>query len=116
MWEPSTGGERCIAGSRWLKQANGTPENQDLVASFEGGLGQVDNAVGQVTHGFDTDPSVIPGEISAGILTFVVTEDEITATCWMTTRPVWKKVSARLRLVLPRRSNASRLTAPMPCC
>ena len=58
--------------------SSGTPENEEFVESFEGGLGTVDDTVGQVTHGFDTDPSVVPGEVSAGILTYIVTNDEIT--------------------------------------
>jgi hypothetical protein len=59
--------------------SSGTPENQELVDSFSGGLGEVDDAVGQVTYGFDTDPDVVPGAISAGILTFIVGEEELTS-------------------------------------
>lgn len=59
--------------------SSGTPENQDLVAQFEGGLGTIEGAVGQATVGFDTDPEVVPGVVSSGILTFIVIDEEIDA-------------------------------------
>lgn len=59
--------------------ASGTPENADIVDAFSTGLGEIEGAVANVTHGFDTDPAVVPGLISAGILTYIVVEDEITS-------------------------------------
>lgn len=56
----------------------GEPANAEIAEAFASGLGDLDGAIANVTHGVDTDPAVVPGVISAGILTYIVVEDEIT--------------------------------------
>jgi hypothetical protein len=63
----------------FMNPESGTPANEDLVAAFASPIGNVDGAVGTVTHGLDTDPAVVPGLISSGIITYIVGDDEITA-------------------------------------
>lgn len=62
----------------FLAPVDGIPENAEVVDAFSTGLGDLEGAVGSFTHGLDTDPAVVPGELSAGILTYIVAEEEIT--------------------------------------
>ena len=63
----------------FVNPPSGVSENADLVEQFTGAIGDIDGAIGNVNHAFDTDPEVVPGLLSAGILTYIVTEEEITA-------------------------------------
>jgi hypothetical protein len=56
---------------------DGTPENAEVVDAFSTGLGDLEGAVGNVTHGLDTDPDVVPGMLSSGILTYITADEEI---------------------------------------
>jgi hypothetical protein len=62
----------------FINPESGTPENEDLIAAFSSPIGDLDGAVGTVTHGLDTDPDVVPGLISSGIITYIVADEEIT--------------------------------------
>lgn len=63
----------------FVNPPGGSPQHADLIAEFTGEIGQIDDAIGNVSHAFDTDPDVVSGEISTGIITYLVTEEEITA-------------------------------------
>jgi hypothetical protein len=63
----------------FLNPASGTPENADLVDAFTSEIAEIEGTVGNVNQAFDTDPSVVPGLISAGVLTYIVTDEEITS-------------------------------------
>lgn len=63
----------------FMNPESGTPANEELVTAFATPLGDLEGSVGTVTHGLDTDPSVVPGLVSAGIITYIVVEDEITS-------------------------------------
>jgi hypothetical protein len=62
----------------FLAPVGGTPENAEVVDAFSSGLGDLEGAIGNVTHGLDTDPDVVPGMLSSGILTYITVEEEIT--------------------------------------
>ncbi|HYI24929.1 MAG TPA: hypothetical protein VD767_05920 [Thermomicrobiales bacterium] len=62
----------------FMNPASGIPANEELVNSFALPVSQLEGAVGTVTHGLDTDPSVIPGLVSSGILNYLVYDAEIT--------------------------------------
>jgi hypothetical protein len=57
---------------------SGVPENAEIIEQFTGAIGDIEGTVATVNHGFNTDPEVVPGLISAGILTYIVTDEEIT--------------------------------------
>jgi len=59
--------------------ASGVPENAEIIEQFTGAIGDIEGTVATINHGFDTDPDVVTGLISAGILTYIVTDKEITA-------------------------------------
>ena len=61
----------------FLAPVDGTPENAEVVDAFSSGLGELEGAVGNVTHGLDTDPDVVPGMLSSGILTYITADEEI---------------------------------------
>lgn len=63
----------------FVNPPSGEAENADIIEQFTGAIGNIDGSVATINHGFDTDPEVVPGLISAGILTYIVTEEEITA-------------------------------------
>jgi len=61
----------------FINPPSGIPQNADLVEEFAGGFGDVEGAIGSIIQGFDTDPAIVPGLISSGILTYFVTEETI---------------------------------------
>lgn len=61
----------------FLAPVGGIPENAEVVDAFATGIGELDGAVGNVTHGFDTDPAIVPGVASSGILTYITADEEI---------------------------------------
>lgn len=63
----------------FVNPPSGTPEYAELVEEFAGGIGEIEGAIGSTSHGFNTDPAVVPGLISTGIITYIVAEEEITA-------------------------------------
>lgn len=63
----------------FLNPPSGEAENAEIIEQFAGAIGEIEGSVATINHGFDTDPDVVTGLISAGILTYIVTEDEITA-------------------------------------
>lgn len=42
-------------------------------------LVDLDDMIGNVSHGFDTDPEIVPGLFSAGVITYIVADREITS-------------------------------------
>lgn len=62
----------------FINPPNGTPENEEISEAFTSEVSSFDNTLATVNFAFDTDPDVVPGEISTGILTYVVLEDEVT--------------------------------------
>lgn len=63
----------------FINPPSGVSENADIVEEFTGAIGQMDGSIGTVNHAFDTDPAIVPGIISSGIVTYIVTDEEITA-------------------------------------
>lgn len=57
----------------------GEPKNADVIEQFTDELGQVQGSIATIHHGFDTDPEIVNGLISAGILTYIVSDQEITS-------------------------------------
>lgn len=57
---------------------SGVPENAEVVESFAFPIDDLPGAIGSFSHPFDTDPDVIDGLLSAGIINYIVLEDEIT--------------------------------------
>ncbi len=62
----------------FMNPESGTPANEEIIAAFASPIGDLDGSVGTVTHGLDTNPEVVPGLISSGIITYIVAEEEIT--------------------------------------
>lgn len=63
----------------FMNPPSGEPENAEIIEQFTGAIGDIEGTVATVNHGFDTDSAVVPGLISAGIMTYIVTDAEITA-------------------------------------
>ncbi len=57
---------------------NGEPRNASMVEAF-GSLGDLPGAFGSVIHGIDTDPTLVPGVMSTGILTYAVGKTAVPA-------------------------------------
>lgn len=62
----------------FINPPSGTPENQEISEAFTNEVSSFDDTLATVNFAFDTDPDVVPGELSTGILTYVVLEDEVT--------------------------------------
>lgn len=69
----------AILPEGFVNPASGVPENAEIIEQFTGAIGDIEGTVATVNHGFDTDPEIVSGLISAGILTYIVTDEEITA-------------------------------------
>ncbi len=63
----------------FINPPSGVAENAEIVEEFTGAIGQIEGSIATVNHAFDTDPAVVPGIISSGIVTYIVTDEEITA-------------------------------------
>lgn len=62
----------------FVNPPSGTPANQEISEAFTSEVADLDGTVGTVNFTFDTDPDVVPGEVSTGILTYIVLEEEVT--------------------------------------
>lgn len=62
----------------FLNPPSGIPENADVIEDFTGGIGDVEGTIGNVSHAFDTDTSVVPGSMSSGVISYLVDDEEIT--------------------------------------
>lgn len=62
----------------FLAPVDGTPENAEVVNAFVEGMGDLGGAATPVSHGLDTDPELIQGLLSTAVITYMVTDDEIT--------------------------------------
>ncbi len=63
----------------FINPPSGVAENADLAERLTGAIGDIDGAIGNVYHAFDTNPEVVPGLLNSGILSYIVTDEEITA-------------------------------------
>lgn len=68
----------AILPEGFINPPTGEPANADIIEQFTGAIGEIEGSLATVNHGFDTDPAVVPGLISAGILTYIVADEEIT--------------------------------------
>jgi len=59
--------------------ASANAEILDQLAGSTEALANFDGVVSSVSHGFDTDPAIVPGLLSSGILTYTVVDHAITA-------------------------------------
>ncbi len=62
----------------FINPPTGVPANAEIIEQFTGAVGEIEGTIATVNHGFDTDADVVPGLISAGILTYIVSDEEIT--------------------------------------
>ena len=62
----------------FLAPVNGVPENADIIDAFVSGMGDLGGVATPVNQGLDTDPKLIPGLLSTAVITYMVTEEEIT--------------------------------------
>lgn len=62
----------------FVNPPSGTPANQEISEAFTSEVSDFDDTVGTINFTFDTDPEVVPGEVSTGILTYIVLEEEVT--------------------------------------
>lgn len=62
----------------FVNPPSGTPANQEISEAFTSEVSDFDDTLGTVNFIFDTDPEVVPGEVSTGILTYIVLEEEVT--------------------------------------
>jgi len=61
----------------FINPPSGVAANAEIVDPLTGTFENFEGAIGNVSHGFDTDPTVVPGLISSGILTYIVTDGPI---------------------------------------
>jgi hypothetical protein len=73
--EPIT--DRDLPGG-FLAPVDGVPENAEIINAFVEGMGDLDGVATPVNQGLDTDPELIPGLLSTAVITYMVTEQEIT--------------------------------------
>lgn len=62
----------------FINPPSGTPANQEISEAFTSEVSSFEDTLATVNFTFDTDPEVVPGELSTGILTYVVLEEEVT--------------------------------------
>lgn len=62
----------------FINPPSGVPANAEIIDQFTGEVGEIEGSIATVNQGFDTDPEIVPGLISAGILTYIVADQEIT--------------------------------------
>jgi hypothetical protein len=63
----------------FLNPPAGTPAaGMDVFSSFSVGLAAIPGTIATITHGLNTDPALVPGLLSAAILTYIVTDHAIT--------------------------------------
>ncbi len=62
----------------FLAPVNGEPENAEIVNAFVQGMGDLDGVATPVNQGLDTDPEVVQGLLSTAVITYMVTDEEIT--------------------------------------
>jgi len=62
----------------FLNPPSGESANADVVEAFILPADGLTGALGSVSHAFDTDPNVIEGLVSAGVVNFIVSDSEIT--------------------------------------
>ncbi|HYJ13549.1 MAG TPA: hypothetical protein VEW66_08155 [Thermomicrobiales bacterium] len=62
----------------FLAPVDGVPENADIIDAFVSGMGDLGGVATPVNQGLDTDPKLIPGLLSTAVITYMVTEEEIT--------------------------------------
>lgn len=66
----------------FMKPASGVSENAEIAEQLAGTIldvANLDGVLSNVSYGFDTDPSTVPGLLSAGVIAYIVTDTEITA-------------------------------------
>lgn len=73
--EPITDGD--LPGG-FLAPVDGVPENAEIIDAFVGGMGDLGGVATPVNQGLDTDPELIPGLLSTAVITYMVSEQEIT--------------------------------------
>lgn len=62
----------------FINPPSGTPANQEISEAFTSEVASIPDTLATVNFTFDTDPEVVPGDVSTGILTYVVVEEEVT--------------------------------------
>lgn len=62
----------------FINPPSGTPANQEISEAFTNEISGFEDTLATVNFTFDTDPEVVSGELSTGILTYVVLEEEVT--------------------------------------
>lgn len=62
----------------FINPPSGTPANLEISEAFTSEVSSFPNTLATVNFTFDTDPEVVPGDLSTGILTYVVLEEEVT--------------------------------------
>lgn len=63
----------------FINPPGGEPANADIVEAFVIPVDGLEGTIGGVTHAFDTDPAVIGGLVSAGVVNYIVADSEVTA-------------------------------------
>lgn len=63
----------------FLAPVNGVPENAEIVDAFVNGMGDLGGVATPVNQGLDTDPELVEGLLSTAVITYMVTDQEITA-------------------------------------
>lgn len=62
----------------FVNPPSGTPANQEISEAFTSEVSEFDDTIATINFTFDTDPEVVPGEVSTGILTYIVLAEEVT--------------------------------------
>jgi hypothetical protein len=62
----------------FLAPVDGVPENAEIVDAFVDGMGDLGGDATPVNQGLDTDPEVVTGLLSTAVITYMVTDSEIT--------------------------------------
>lgn len=66
----------------FINPPSGVSENAEIIEEFTGvvgGINNIEGAISNVSHAFETDPAIVPGLFSTGIITYVVTDAAIDA-------------------------------------
>ena len=61
----------------FLAPVDGVPENAEVVDAFVTGMGDLGGVATPVNQGLDTDPELVEGLISTAVITYMVTDQEI---------------------------------------
>ncbi|MDQ3653497.1 MAG: hypothetical protein M3457_00260, partial [Chloroflexota bacterium] len=72
----------AILPEGFINPPSGVSENAEIIEQFTGvvgGINNIEGATSNVSHAFETDPAIVPGLFSTGIITYVVTDAAIDA-------------------------------------